>query len=484
MSLPSVPDYLRGLEERLGALARPPVATVEPKTSVAEPVYVPAQVINQVSFPTPTQAVVSVPTFGLPPQDPSQKKFKFMLVGTHCQQVTGYSKVTYGIIKQLAKVSWLSVSHFAFQKLGNSPPQYRPYPPNIDVIDAAALEKPAAQGFGYSALPDAIRRKKPNVVMIYNDMVVITKFLEAIRESGIPRTFKIWLYVDQVYNTQLQPLLDVINRDGDRIFVFSKYWKDCLKGQGITRPINILRHGFDDRIFSPMKREDARKAMNLPNDIFLFLSLNRNQPRKRYDLLIMAFVELLVKYPTKPIFLLCVCDKGEKGGWPLFEIFAREIKMRGVPMEQYSTRLMLSTTDMSFPDEHVNVFYNAADAGVSTAEGEGWGLCNFEQMGVGVPQIVPDIGGFKDFCTADNSVMVKPSSRYYLPVAYSCVGGEATPVDAHEFCLAMEKYVNDSELKAKHGKAARETVIKNYKWEDMVKEFVEKLDNERKEQDD
>lgn len=109
---------------------------------------------------------------------------------------------------------------------------------------------------------------------------------------------------------------------------------------------------------------------------------------------------------------MCICDKGEKGGWWLFEIFARELKLRGVPLERFGNRLMISSQDMVFRDEDINVFYNLADVGVSAAEGEGWGLCSFEQMGVGVPQVVPDVGGYKEFCKSDNSVLVKPKHRF------------------------------------------------------------------------
>ena len=236
-------------------------------------------------------------------------------------------------------------------------------------------------------------------------------------------------------------------------------------------------------MFTPMKKEEARKMLGLPQDMFLFMDLNRNQPRKRYDLLIMAFVELVVKYPTKPLFLMCICDKGEKGGWWLFELYARELKLRGVPVDMFGNRLMISSQDMIFRDEDINVFYNIADVGVNTAEGEGWGLCNFEQMGLGIPQVVPDVGGFKDFCNTENSVLVKPKFRYYLPTAYSSVGGEASAVDPHDYCLAMEQYVNDSELREKHGKAARETVL-TYKWDECVADLVKRLDEAKKEKEE
>jgi glycosyltransferase involved in cell wall biosynthesis len=208
--------------------------------------------------------------------------------------------------------------------------------------------------------------------------------------------------------------------------------------------------------------------------MFLFMNLNRNQSRKRYDILLMAFVELIVKYPTKPLFLLCICDRGEKGGWWLFEIFARELKLRGVAVEQFAQRLIVTSQNMSFKDEEINLFYNAADVGITTADGEGWGLCQFEQMGVGVPQVVPDIGAFREYCSAENSVVVTPKVRYYLPTAHCVVGGEAQACDPHDVCLAMEEYVLDSAKKETHGKAAKEKVA-TYTWERACETLVRRL---------
>jgi len=408
-------------------------------------------------------------------------KLKVLVVGTHVHQFTGYSKVTYGILKCLAKDSTFAITHFGFQKHPAIPPNYRPYPPSIRVLDAAELERkatppgaPPQQGFGFHVLPDILRHETPHVVLLYNDMAVVARFLEEIRKSGIPRTFQIWVYCDQVYTTQLQSMLDILNRDADRVFAFTSYWKKCLKDQGITRPIDVLGHGFESDMFQPMNKLEIRKKLNLPADAFIITNLNRNQPRKRYDILLMAFVELLVKYPTKPIFLMCICDKGEKGGWWLFELFTRELKLRGVPVEQFGNRLMLSSQDMSFRDEDINMFYNLADIGISTADGEGWGLCNFEQMGVGVPQVVPDIGGFKEYCTSENSMLVKPSYRAVLPCAFSPVGGECEVCDPHTVCIAIESYLLDSAKRAKHGAAAMETV-KGYTWEKATATLLKRL---------
>ena len=426
--------------------------------------------------PTPTPSVALVTA-------PEQTKLKFMLVSTHLHQFTGYSKVAHNIVNELVKNPWLSMIHYGFQKHPQTPEDFRPYPPSVEVIDAASLEKPAAQGFGFQALPEVIRRKEPDVVMIYNDMSVVARFLEEIRKSAIPRTFKIWVYIDQVYTTQLQMYLDILNRDADRVFAFTPFSKQCLKDQGITRPMDIILHGFDNKKFFPVPRELGRKNMGLPLESFVLLNLNRNQPRKRYDILVTAFVELIAKYPTKPLFLLCICDKGEKGGWWIFELFQRELKLRGISVEQFGGRLMLSSSDMNFKDEDINMFYNAVDAGISTADGEGWGLCHFEQMGVGVPQVVPDIGGFKEFCTPSNTVLVKPSVRYYMPTAFSPVGGEAHACSPHDVCLGMEEYVLNSEKRDAHGKAARESVL-TYTWERACAPLIKHLKRALEDKDD
>ena len=412
----------------------------------------------------------------------SRSKLKFLLVSTHLHQFTGYSKVSHNMIQELSKKDWLKITHYGFQKMPETPQGFRPYPSNVSVYDAAAGEKPFQQGFGYAQLPDFIRRNEPNVVMIYNDLSVVARFLEEIRKSGIPRNFKIWVYCDQVYNTQLQPFLDILNRDADLVFAFTSGWKKCLKEQGITRPLDVITHGFDKDKFFPIPRELARKQMNLPMDRFVILNLNRNQPRKRYDILIMAFVELVTKYPTKPIYLFCVCDKGEKGGWDLFGLYKRELMLRKVPIEHYADRLMVSSVDMVFKDEDINMFYNAANIGINTADGEGWGLCNFEQMGVGVPQVIPDTGGFKEFCNSKNSMLVNPKVRYYLPMVYCPVGGEAAACDPHDVCLAIEEYVLNSSKTEEFGKAARDTVLK-YTWPTCLSNLVKRLEREKEDLD-
>lgn len=188
----------------------------------------------------------------------------------------------------------------------------------------------------------------------------------------------------------------------------------------------------------------------------------------------MAFVELITKHPGKPLFLMCVCDKGEKGGYPLFDIFVRELTLRGASVEKFANRLLITPKDMSYQDEEIGKFYRLADVGLSTSDGEGLGLCSFEQMGQGVPQVLTNVVGHREYCKSDNSMLVDATFRSYLPLCLSSIGGETRSVDYRAFASAMETYVFNEELRILHGANAKETVEK-YTWPSVMSGFLKRL---------
>jgi glycosyltransferase involved in cell wall biosynthesis len=402
---------------------------------------------------------------------------RFLLVGTHAHQTTGYSKVTHHIVDELAKHSDIQVFHFGFQKFMAAPPDYRPYPSNVDVVDPVAVEKagaaPQEMGFGFSQLPAYVRKVKPDVVMIYNDAGIICRFLDKLKEELKPeeRTYKLIIYLDQVYTIQRPEFLARMDADAHAYIAFTDYWKSVLERQGVKKPVSVLRHGFDPAQFKVMDRATARKKHNVPDNLFIFLNLNRNTPRKRYDIVVTAFAELVARHPTKPLGLMCVCDGGESGGFPIQEIFLRELDKRKVPLQYHAHKLMISKQALTYTDEMINELYAMADVGITAADGEGFGLCQFEGMGVGIPQVVPDIGGFKDFCrNGTNAITVPPKFTSYLPLAASGIGGQIEVIDPIDLAIAAEKYLLDSDLRKAHGVAARNTVL-SYKWSDEMEKL-------------
>jgi glycosyltransferase involved in cell wall biosynthesis len=421
------------------------------------------QVVNNITVSSHTESETVAPP----------KSVKILIVGTHTNQINGYSKVLHNIINQLSSQSWISITHFATQKLPAGD-LGRKYPNSVKVIDGTALDKNKNIGFAFAELPQIITSEKPDVVFIYNDLAITCGYLEEIRKSKCSRTFKVWTYLDLVSKPFPQGMIDILSRDVDRVFCFTKSWKDQLKQQKLTRPVDVLNHGVDTRIFRTIPRELARSTLGLPKDVFMITSLNKNIPRKRLDLLISAFVKLIVRFPMKPIFMLLVADKGAMGGYPLFEIFENELKHAGGAIETFGTRLLITENNRCYKDDDVNLLYNCGDIGVSCAEGEGFGLCTFEQMALGIPQIVPNINGYNEYCNNSNSIMIEPTIRGYIPHAHSTVTGEALIVDPEDVSKAMEKYLFDEDLRKLHGNKGKESV-KEYSWNNVCSILIKRL---------
>lgn len=413
----------------------------------------------------------------------SVKQLKLLVVTTHPNQINGYSKVAYNLLQQLNK-PWLKVTVFGTHRLATADLN-RTVPSTMKVIDATAQdkEKEKLAGFGLAELPGIIRAEKPDVVLIYNDLSIVCAYIESMRNTFENRAFKLWAYVDTVYPAAPQAMIDMMNRDVDRIFCFTKTWKESLKAQGITRPIDVMNHGVDPQQYRSIPRDVARQTLGLPKDMFLFTSVNKNIPRKRLDLLVIAFVKLIVRFPMKPLYMLMVADHGDRGGFQLFNIFSRELKAHGASIDLYGNRLLITAKDTCYKDDDINLLYNAGHVGVSCAEGEGFGLCSFEQMAVGVPQIVPAINGYTEYCNEDNSILVKPSYRCYVPSAYHSVAGEANMVKPEDVADAMERYVINEELRTRHGRLAKEKVL-GYTWEKAVAPLLKRLKNQLEEDED
>jgi len=420
---------------------------------------------NIQSMIQPTNQVVSNESSTTPTPN---NKIKLLLVSTHINQVNSYSKVALNLIQQLSSHPWLSLVHFATQKMVNAD-LGRTYPAGVKVVDAVDKDKEKGTGFAFSELPAVIHAEKPDVVLIYSDLSIVCSYVEHIRKAIDNRSFRLWAYVDLSYTAPPSSLIDVLNRDVERVFCTTKGWKGVLKTNGITRPVDVMGHALSS-MFRPIPKDLARQQLGLPKDVFLFLSMNKNIPRKRLDLLVISFVKLMVRFPTRNIFMLVVADKGDHGGFSLFDVFAREIKLHGGSVEMFGNRLMVTSKDTCYKDEDVNMLYNCADACVSCAEGEGFGLCSFEPMALGVPQVVPDIQGYSEYCSAEHSMLVKPKMRLYLPNGL----GQTNLVDPEDVSKAMERYVFDEDTRKLHARLGVAAAAQ-YSWEKSVGVLVKRL---------
>ena len=350
---------------------------------------------------------------------------RFVLVSTHVDQTTGYSKVVSNLLAQAATLApKVKTFHFGFQRHPERK-NIRKVPEGIVAYDAAANEDPKEEGFGFNKIHEYIEMVGPDVVMIYNDPMIIARFIQAMKFKKGETPYKLWLYVDQVYNGIAPPLMKEITTAADRVFCFTDSWAKAFTeyGPDIEMP-QVMEHAVDSTIFSrlPMTTRAAlRKNVGLPPDAIVFLNANRNSQRKRQDLTIMGFVELLRRHPDKPLWLLMVTavDPQKGAHYDIQRIFHDQLGRAGLDPNVYAKRMAIVDTapPNTLSDEGINQIYNMSDVGINTSDGEGFGLCQLEHLYTGAPQIVTDVGAYRSFLPTSVTQYVRPGPLVYQAAA-------------------------------------------------------------------
>ena len=405
---------------------------------------------------------------------------KVILCGTHPAQYNGYSKVMFELSKYLAECPDIKLHIFGFQNFydSNEHKIERNLPPNVEVFDVYANEDPKNKGFGEKIVVDYIQKVDPDIVIIYNDLVVINSLIEQIKTIQ-HRRFKLIPYIDIVYKNEKNALIKNIDKLCDGGIMFTKYWENVIKYQGFTKKTYILEHGFNKDNFYPIPKKLCRKFFNMKESDFVVVNLNRNQPRKRWDICLMSYIKFVSKHIGEPIRLLIATSM--HGGWDLSDLIVSECRKYDIQIEDLKKHLIILQNPQQISDFDINIMYNVGDIGLNTCDGEGFGLCNFEQAGVGVPQIVPNIGGFKDFfIKGKNSILIDPKWTYYCDHSRDFVAGEAEVCDVDDYVNALDFYYTHRKMITNHGQAARENILTNYSWVSKGKHLYDIIMEETK----
>jgi glycosyltransferase involved in cell wall biosynthesis len=361
---------------------------------------------------------------------------RLVLVSTHVDQTTGYSKVAYNVLKQLATLApKVKTYHFGFQR-HPAHQNIRKVPEGVIAYDAAANEDPKEEGFGFNKIHEYLETVNPDVVLIYNDPLVIAKMIESMKHKKGESTYKLWLYVDQVYEGVAKPLISILNEHADRIYCFTPKWRDTyLKYEEYPESeVRVLGHAVDAMTFTNLPKDarlSIRQKLNIPHDAIVIMNANRNSQRKRLDLTISGFAKLLKNNPDKEIYLLLVTTMNPQAGayYDVQRIFMEEVQELGLDIQKSVPKLL--AIDSAVPniigDDFINQLYNVADIGLNTSDGEGYGLCQLEHMYTGAPQVVTDVGSYSTFLTPDVCEIIPRDGKIYFP------GGMPLGLYSHHF---------------------------------------------------
>lgn len=155
----------------------------------------------------------------------------------------------------------------------------------------------------------------------------------------------------------------------------------------IADKIQVIPHGVNPKVFFPAPEADVRKFreqfFGAMADKFIFTNVNRNQQRKDIPATIRAFKEFQKYRPNSLLYLhMAAVDQG----WNLPEV----IKAFDLDITKDVILPQNFTPANGFPLNVLNMIYNASDAIISTAVGEGWGLSWTEAMATRRPVIFPN----------------------------------------------------------------------------------------------
>ena len=395
---------------------------------------------------------------------------KVILFSTSQYSSNGYSAVTTALISHLAEKKDIELTHWAFQAFPSNPQhrEKRAYPSNVQVFDAWANEKltePNSLGFGFTLVKDFVDMNKPDVLCIYNDMVVVSNILEQLKKCEY-KNFKVIVYFDQVYLTQRKEFIQRLNNEADFVMCFTPYWEECAKGQGLTKPSDFLQHGFDPMKNYPVPKKLARLHFGLKQEDFIVINTCRNVPRKKYDTMMQCWAEFVSRHRGEPVKFL-IATHPTQGSWNLIELYEHELRIREMTLEEGMKHIILIDNPQQLTDEDLNTLYNTADVGINTCQGAGFELTTHEHGGIGIAQIATFTGGIRDFLDKDCGTPITPCITGYTDMNSDGCNGKYEQGHPNDFADALDAYYADDEYRLSHGKKMRENILKNYKWADI-----------------
>lgn len=408
---------------------------------------------------------------------------KILFFASYPNLTIGYSRVanilSNFLAEQCHEIFYLGISNFP-----SSSKIHRYVHPSIKLIDGLIEEQNnnSDELYGVNVICDQIELIKPDIVFIYNDLIVISRIFNNFIERKIKRDFKVFSYLDLVYPYEKINLIDHVNKFSDLFFVLSDYWKENLIKIGIDeKKIKICPHGIDTNTFFHVNKLESRKKFsNLNDDDFIILNTNRNSYRKNIDKTIDAFIKfLIIKNCDKKIKLFLNMNTDDTiltNGYDILNLIKVNCVINDVNFDYISNNHIFTNPGDGYSDEMLNLLYNSCDIGINTCIGEGVGLCNLEHGSIGKPQIVSGVGGLRDIFNLEYSIVITPISEYYIPSNLDFHGGYAKICSTDDFVEGMIKYYDNESLYKSHGDICSTFLKEKYSWGKILTTFKNNIE--------
>lgn len=364
-----------------------------------------------------------------------------------CQ--SGFAKCTHETLKAL-QLRW-DVSVLGVNYRGQ--PHDYPY----DIYPAIM----GGDAMGFKMLNDIRRDLMPDVVVVQNDPWNFPTYLRKLEGLAVVGAVAV-----DGKNCRGSDL------NGLKLAVF---WTDFgdreARAGGYSGASAVVPLGVNLATFKPLPRAEAREIIGVPKkirDAFIVGNVNRNQPRKRFDLTIRYFATWIKRYSIKDAFLfLHVAPTGDVG-YDCVQLAA----YYGI-----ANRLILVNTDVfrGISEERLNQTYNCFDLQFTTTQGEGWGLPALEGMAAGVPLLAPDWSALGEWAKPA-AHLVECTSTAATPGEVNAIGGV---MDEEQAIEALNTLYTDRQYRADLSNRGIELAgQEQFRWENIGEKFADAIDTE------
>jgi len=370
---------------------------------------------------------------------------------------TGFSRVSHSILNNLS-LSKYNIVGVGVNYYGDPHPY--PYP-----IFPAHL---GGDIYGMNRIKSLVRTHNFDIIFILNDIWVINEYLKTIKEAyGKNPIPKIVVY----FPVDAERHFPIWYSNMDMVTKAVTYTEFAKTVATIARPdlsLEIIPHGVDTKVFSKIfkSRDEAKNVLFEKVGIqelrepgtFIFLNANRNQPRKRLEITLEAFK--LFSEGKNDTFIYMHCGNTDANHINV-ELLAHTLGLKN--------KIIVSGNNITgiqrFPEDKLNLIYNATDVGINTGLGEGWGLPNMEHAVTGAPQIVPAHSACKELYL-DCGLLVEPYTTFMLDGGAMTLG---KLVKAEDVAEAMQKLYVDRDLyKELSRKSIEKFSSRRYSWSEIA----------------
>ncbi len=220
------------------------------------------------------------------------------------------------------------------------------------------------------------------------DIVINLHDIWVLPQDYRTRLDRTWVSLFPVDSEPAAPGTVRMARTVDYPVTYSKFGQQQMKLAGV--PCDYIPHTIDCDVFKPGDKQDARKAIGLPDDRFIVLMVGANKAypsRKAFPEQLAAFAAFYKSHPDAMLYLhTTMTPVGHPNDGVDLQAILYDLGVPTGAVSKTAEHLLC----MGAPDWWLAKLYQASDVMMHASYAEGFGLCAAESQASGLPTILND----------------------------------------------------------------------------------------------